>query len=235
MGTNGSGIRIISASTGKELSAIEHTSNADAICSNAVYSLLKEDDMLWVGTYMGGLSYTPNSWKFLFSVYSYPELFNSYNMNVRAFWVDADGKKVIGTRDGLYYISETEQRIRHYTHRNSILRSDIILSVKPFNRDFLIGTYGGGLYLLHRNTGELSFFQSDQCFMQGSFNGYERDGNNKLWIGSSKGVYVYDHLTGEYEVYNSRNSSLSVNSVFFIEGRFEGQDVAGHRRGRFYV
>lgn len=46
MGTNGSGIRIISASTGKELSAIEHTSNADAICSNAVYSLLKEDDML---------------------------------------------------------------------------------------------------------------------------------------------------------------------------------------------
>lgn len=70
------------------------------------------------------------------------------------------------------------------------------------------------MYLLHRNTGELSFFQSDQCFMQGSFNGYERDGNNKLWIGSSKGVYVYDHLTGEYEVYNSRNSSLSVNSVF---------------------
>lgn len=46
VGTNGSGIRIISASTGKELSAIEHTSNADAICSNAVYSLLKEDDML---------------------------------------------------------------------------------------------------------------------------------------------------------------------------------------------
>lgn len=84
MGTNGSGIRIISASTGKELSAIEHTSNADAICSNAVYSLLKEDDMLWVGTYMGGLSYTPAHGSF-FSVYSYPELFNSYNMNVRAF------------------------------------------------------------------------------------------------------------------------------------------------------
>lgn len=92
VGTNGSGIRIISASTGKELSAIEHTSNADAICSNAVYSLLKEDDMLFVGTYMGGLSYTPAHGSF-FSVYSYPELFNSYNMNVRAFWVDADGKK----------------------------------------------------------------------------------------------------------------------------------------------
>ncbi len=216
VGTNGSGIRIISASTGKELSAIEHTSNADAICSNAVYSLLKEDDMLFVGTYMGGLSYTPAHGNF-FSVYSYPKLFNSYNLNVRAFWVDTMGEKIIGTRDGLYYISETERKVRHYTHRNSILRSDIILSVRPFNRDFLIGTYGGGLYLLRRNTGELSFFKSDQCFMQGSFCGYAWDGNDKLWIGSSDGVYVYDHLTGKYEAYNSRNSSLSVNTVFSLK------------------
>ena len=44
---------------------LTHTSNADAICSNAVYSLLKEDDMLFVGTYMGGLSYTPVSYTHL--------------------------------------------------------------------------------------------------------------------------------------------------------------------------
>ena len=216
VGTNGNGIKIINAFTGKELSAIEHTSGMDAICSNAVYSLLKEDDMLFVGTYMGGLSYTPTHGN-VFSVYSRPNLFNSYNLNVRAFWVDADGKKVIGTRDGLYYISETERKIKHYTHRNSILRSDIILSVNPLDQNFLIGTYGGGLYLLHSNTGDLSFFKPDQCFMQGSFNGYEKEGNDKLWIGSSNGVYVYDRLTGEYEVYNSRNSSLSINSVFSLK------------------
>ena len=216
VGTNGNGIKVINASTDKELSVIEHTSGGDDLCSNAVYSLLKEGDMLFVGTYMGGLSYTPTHGN-LFSVYSCPELFNSYNLNVRAFWVSADGKKVIGTRDGLYYISETERKIRHYTHRNSILHSDIILSVKPLEQDFLIGTYGGGLYLLHGNTGELSFFKPDQCFMQGSFNGYEKDRNNQLWIGSSNGVYVYDHSTGKYEVYNSRNSSLSINSVFSLK------------------
>lgn len=79
--------------------------------------------------------------------------FNSYNMNVRAFWVDADGKKVIGTRDGLYYISEMERRIRHYTHRNSILRSDIILSVKPFNRDFFNWNLWRGLVLASQEYG----------------------------------------------------------------------------------
>ncbi len=222
VGTNGNGIRIISSSTGKEFSAIEHSSNDDAICSNAIYSLLKEDDILFVGTYMGGLSYTPAHGSF-FSVYSYPKLFNSSNMNVRAFWVDEDGKKVIGTRDGLYYISEKERSIRHYNHRNSILRSDIILSVKPFNDDFIIGTYGGGLYLLNRSTGELSFFQQDQCFKQGAFNGYERDGNNKLWFGSSNGVYVYDISTGKYIVYNSSNSSLSINSVFSLKSDSKGR------------
>ena len=67
------------------------------------------------------------------------------------------------------------------------------------------------------------FFNQINCFMQGSFNGYERDVNNKLWIGSSKGVYVYDHLTGEYEVYNSRNSSLSVNSVFSLKADSKGR------------
>ena len=216
VGTNGSGIRIISASTGKELSAIEHTSNADAICSNAVYSLLKEDDMLWVGTYMGGLSYTPAHGSF-FSVYSYPELFNSYNMNVRAFWVDADGKKVIGTRDGLYYISEEENIVKHYTIKSSILRSDIILSVKPLGEDYLIGTYGGGMYLLHAETGKLSFFKPDDCFRQNSFTGCERDKEGKYWIGSSYGVYVYNALTGQYVNYNNRNSSLAINSIFTLK------------------
>lgn len=222
VGTNGNGIRIVSASTGKKLSAIEHTASADAICSNAVYSLLKEGDMLFVGTYMGGLSYTPVRGNY-FSVYSYPNLFNSYNLNIRAFWVDADGKKVIGTRDGLYYISEIERKVRHYTHRNSILRSDIILSVKPFKQGYLIGTYGGGLYLLHRDTGELSFFNLDPCFMEGSFSGYEKDRDGNLWIGSSKGVYVYDYLTGKYEVYNNRNSSLSLNSIFSLRADSKGR------------
>lgn len=215
VGTNGSGIKIMQASTGKELSTIEHLAGTDGICSNAIYSLLKEGDMLFVGTYMGGLSYTPRHGS-VFSVYSYPDLFNSYNLNVRAFQVDKEGKKVIGTRDGLYSISEKEKKIRRYTHKNSILRSDIILSVKPLDQNYLIGTYGGGLYLLHSDTGELSFFKPEDCFKQGSFNGYEKDKEGRLWISSSNGVYVYDHLTGEYEVFNSRNSSLSINSVFSL-------------------
>ena len=215
VGTNGSGIKILKASTGREVASMEHSVHENAICSNAVYSLLKDKDVLYVGTYMGGLSYTPTC-RDVFSVYSFGSKFDSRNLNVRAFWIGTDGRKVIGTRDGLYYISERENIVRHYVAKSSILRSDIILSVRPLGNDYIIGTYGGGMYLLNADTGELSFFKSDECFKQHSFVGCERDHEGKYWIGSSYGVYMYDESTEEYINYNNRNSSLSINSIFTL-------------------
>lgn len=216
IGTNGSGIKIVKATTGEELSSIEHLVGEGGICSNAVYSLLKEKDILYVGTYMGGMSYTP-TYGDMFSVYSYSSLFDSYNMNVRAFFIDTRGRKVIGTRDGLCYISEGEHLVKNYTSKSSILRSNIILSVRPLEDDYLIGTYGGGMYLLHSGTGELTFFKPDDCFKQNSFTGCEKDKDGLYWIGSSHGVYVYNKSTDKYTVYNNRNSSLSINSIFVVK------------------
>lgn len=216
VGTNGSGIKIVKATTGKELSSIEHSVDEGGIGSNAIYSLLKDKNILYVGTYMGGLSYTPTRGN-MFSVYSCPSLFDSYNMNVRAFYIDTLGRKVIGTRDGLYYISEKEHLFRSYTSTSSILRSNIVLFVKPLGKSYLIGTYGGGMYLLHAKTGELSFFKSEDCFMENSFTGCEKDKDGKYWISASNGVYMYDPSTDKYVVYNSGNSSLSCKSIFTVK------------------
>lgn len=214
VGTNGSGIRIISASTGKELSAIEHTSNADAICSNAVYSLLKEDDMLWVGTYMGGLSYTPAHGSF-FSVYSYPELFNSYNMNVRAFWVDADGKKVIGTRDGLFYIDEENHRYKSF--KVPQLRSNMIFSCLYYQNEYYIGTYGGGMYVLNPATLTLRDFEPDggMPFSKGHIFCIKQDREKNLWIGTSLGIFCYKDGR-QIAHYTSANSKLPEGNVYEI-------------------
>lgn len=216
VGINGSGIKIVKASTGQEISSIEHSVQEGAICSNAVYSLLIDKDIIYVGTYMSGLSYTPTRGN-TFSVYSFSPKFDSYNLNVRAFWIGKQGRKVIGTRDGLYYISEKENLVKHYLAQSSVLRSDIILSVRPLGDDYLIGTYGGGMYLLHAETGELSFFKEDDSFKQNSFTGCEKDKEGRFWIGSSSGAYVYDGRTKTYINYNNRNSSLSINSIFTLK------------------
>ena len=60
-----------------------------ACCVRAIKraDLISNDRVLVIG--LGSIGYIMS------------QALNSYNMNVRAFWVDADGKKVIGTRDGL--------------------------------------------------------------------------------------------------------------------------------------
>lgn len=212
VGTNGGGVKVVSLADGKVLSSIEHTEAAGSISSNAVYSFLREGDITWIGTYMGGLNYTPTQGT-VFSVYSSP-MFNSAHHNVRSFWVGDEGCKVIGTRDGFYLISEKEKQVRRYSSKNSLLRSDIILSVYPFRNEYLIGTYGGGLYRLNPVTGDLSFFKDDDAFKTGSFPTFVQDKQGNLWMATSKGAYVYHPQTGKYTLYNNRNSALSINSIF---------------------
>lgn len=223
IGTNGNGIQIINVYTGRKTASIEHTLHENSLCSNAIYSLYVSNDVLFVGTYMGGISYTP-SCRNLFSIYQWKNIFSSKGLNVRAFWIDESKHiKVIGTRDGLYYISEDNNQMKHYTRKNSVLRSDIILTVIPFKEDYLIGTYGGGVYILSSSTGNLSFFKDNTDFCEGSFNGYVRDNVNRLWLGSSKGIYVYDEKTNSYKQYDSQNSSLLQNTIFTIKSDSKGR------------
>lgn len=214
VGTNGSGVKKVSVATGEVLSTIEHVLGGNGISSNAVYSFLKDGDVYWIGTYMGGLNYTPTRGD-LFSVYAFDKTFNSRNYNVRSFWIGADGHKIIGTRDGLIYISERENLVKQYTSKSSILKADIILSVFPLNsEEFLIGTYGGGLYKFHLLSNRLEYFHEDEVFKKGSFSCFHLDDRGRLWISSSQGVFVYNLHTKSYIHYDNTNSGLKHNSIF---------------------
>jgi ligand-binding sensor domain-containing protein/AraC-like DNA-binding protein len=214
-GTNGGGLLKISIGTGEIIGAVKHGSDKSGISSNAVYAFLKDGNMFWIGTYQGGLNYTPRR-ENRFLVYSFGDLFDSGKYNVRSFWIGEDGRKIIGTRnDGLIYISEKEKIVKSFSTRTSILKSDIILSVYPLDdRYFLIGTFSGGLYRFDSSTATLSLFHEDECFNNGSFPCFLRDREGNLWIGSSNGIYVYNTETNRYTVYNGTNSGLRHSSVF---------------------
>jgi len=214
VGTDGSGIQVISIKTGKVLSTIEYNTTGNGLSSNAIYSFLKDENTYWIGTYMGGLNYTPMT-NNLFSIYSYNSAFTSRKHNVRSFYILENGRKLIGTRDGLFYISEKEKIVKSYTSKTSILQADIILSIYPINENELfIGTYGGGLYTFNLNTLSLSFFDDDPKFKKGSFSSFFRDSQGSFWISSSSGVFMYNPETKEYVQYTNINSGLKDYAVF---------------------
>ena len=214
VGTNGGGVKKISMNTAQTQSTIEHVYGG-GISSNAVYSILRDHNTLWVGTYMGGINYNP-SYGDRFSVYSFRDRFNSRHYNIRSFWITTSGEKVIGTRDGFFYISEQQNLIKHYTIKNSILQSDIILSVYPFRGDYLIGTYGGGLYRFNPSTQALSYFIDEDLFKNGSFSSCATDRDGNLWIAGSTGAYVFNPKLENYIHYNNSNSGLNFHSIFSI-------------------
>lgn len=214
VGTNGNGLKIVSTKTGEIVDSIEHNSEGNGISSNAVYSFLKDGNIYWIGTYMGGLNYTPVIGD-KFKVYSWGSRFNSLHHNVRSFWITDDGRKFIGTRDGLIYISERDNIIKRYTTKNSILQADIILSVYPIDdNEVLVGTYGGGLYKFNSSTLALSYFDEDGEFKRGSFSSFIRVSDDEIWISSSHGVFLYNLEKEEFIHYTNANSSLKTNVIY---------------------
>ena len=216
VGCNGNGIQVFHIPTGRKVASMLHSTRDGGICSSAVYAFLKADGLFFIGSYMGGFCYTPMRGN-LFSTYSWNEVFHSSGLNVRTFYIDEEkGNKVVGTRDGLYFLSEQNNRLLRYTQRNSILRSDIILFVSPVGEDYLVGTYRGGLYVLSSESGQLSFFGEERSFKEESFSASAVDSKGNIWIGSSSGLYQYNSEDKKYKSYDNRNSSLSHHSIFSV-------------------
>lgn len=214
--TDGAGVHFISTRLNKEVQVFRHNVNdPTSIRSNSVYSLLVDKEgIVWIGYYQSGVDYSLYQ-SGLFETYRWND-FDSQDMVVRSFAVK--GKyKVIGTRDGLFFIDENKSVVRSYDSRQ--LRSNLVFSIQPFQSEFYIGTYGGGLWILNPENGSirpLTFPQ--EVFRSGTIFKMCTDASGNLWIAASTGVYCYQPSGKNLKEYTSRNSQLpegQVYSVFF--------------------
>lgn len=212
--TDGEGIFDYSLSTNSIKTHL--TSHADSplrLKSNSVYSLAVDNQgLLWIGYYQSGAEYTPYS-NDVFEVYTYPGVIDTHQFAVRAIAVNGD-EKLIGTREGLYYINERTGESRKFV--KPAIRSNIIFSITKIKGLYHIGTYTGGMYIFNPSTKTLSNFKDDDpTFTSGSIFSIEPDASGNIWIGTSNGVYCFrdgkmkNHFT-------STNSQLPAGNVYEI-------------------
>ena len=76
----------------------------------------------------------------------YAPFFDSRDMPVRALAIK-EKEKLIGSRDGLFYIDEENHRYKSF--KVPQLRSNMIFSCLYYQNEYYIGTYGGGMYVLN--------------------------------------------------------------------------------------
>lgn len=187
----------------------------EGIRSNSIYSLLVDNrGALWVGHFQAGLDYSLYQ-NGLFSTYSFPPLFNSTNLSVRSF-LNRGKEKVIGSRDGLFYINESTGTVKSFVR--PVLTSDLILTISFYEGEYYIGTYGGGMMVLNPQTLALTYFEEgdSELFHKGHIFCIKPDEKGNLWVGTSQGVFCYNKSAKQIKNYTSSNSQLPEGNVYEI-------------------
>lgn len=221
VGTDGNGVHFISTKQNKIVRSFQHeVGKGGSLRSNSVYSLLVDrNGLIWVGFYQLGLDYTLYQSE-LFRTYSYPPYLDTKDMPVRTITFRGS-EKLIGSRDGLYFIDE--QRGRYASFSAPQLRSSMIICSYAFQGKYYIGTYGGGMYVLDPATLSIRDFEPHvtQPFVKGQIFCIKSDAEDCLWIGTSAGLFRYKDgkMLNHYTSANSKLPEGNVYEVYFDSTR----------------
>lgn len=216
VGTNGQGLKVLSLADGSIRTFAHDKKVKNSISSNTVTAFLYDRGIEWIGTQFGGINYTlPGVDGGQFFYYNWRD-FYSTDYRVRCFYIFPDGDKLIGTRTGLFYISERKGIMRRYRMEDpaSGLRSDIILSIHPVKDRVLVATFGGGIHVFDKASLQLKDLSREEPFLYGCFFHFTQDRVGNLWIASQEGIYqstLDGHILRKYD---TLNSELKVNVVY---------------------
>lgn len=212
--TDGNGVHFLSHATQKVVKSYTYDPrNASSIRSNSVYSLLVDKEhIVWIGYYQAGFDYTLYQSQ-LFKTYAFPPYFDSHELPVRCFCL-FDQKKLIGTREGMFYIDEEQHLVKRFDKND--LGSNLILSICSYDEFFFIGTYGGGLSLLDAKTLSIRRPFSERVFQRGHVFHFAEDRSGNLWMATSEGVYCYQKEKKTMIAYTSANSQMPAGNVYYL-------------------
>ena len=217
IGTDGSGVYAYSTSSNKTVEHLTHDSRllqTGALRSNSVYSILVDDEgLIWVGYYQAGVDYTPMR-RDIFDVYGYGS-FDSEEKTIRAIAINGS-EKLIGTREGLYYINESTRQAAYFCVPR--IRANMVFAITGHKGKYYIGTFNGGMYVFDPASMILKDFDPDnEALTNGSVFSIVIDDTDNIWIGTSNGLFRYaDGLQKAHYTYgNSRLPQGNVYEIYF--------------------
>ena len=208
--TDGAGVSVVSLAT-DEIINTYNTQNG--LADNSVYSFLRTDSGInWFGYFRRGVSHD----YFSSPLFHYFEGngFSTYGLNVRSFCIDGE-RKVIGTREGLYYYDGHTSR---YYSPGELGGGGIVTSVVKYAGMYYIATFDNGVCRLDPATGRIERFGNNILLETASFGRLAVSPTNELWMASNAGVFVYNVAKNELHNFDSRNSQLFdsyANSLLF--------------------
>ncbi|MFR9603806.1 MAG: helix-turn-helix domain-containing protein [Rikenellaceae bacterium] len=205
---------------------IEHRINTvtQKITSNSIKSvLLDKQGILWLGSYSNGVYFLQPTRNLI----SQTEGISGYG--ARSMAIVSNSRYIIGSRDGLLHWIDGD--VDHFKSAEyPIIKSDIILTIYPYAGDlYLVGTFGGGVFLFDEKQGKPIPFNIDaelnRALDNESVYGIEFI-DNALYLFTLNGLYRYSEGMGVSQ-WTHLNSALPSSQLYAY-----GYDPS---RGIFYV
>ncbi len=203
--TDGNGAYILNTETNNIIKSYRTNTTDLSLPSNAVYTFWydKELNISWFGFASDGMCYNYNH-NPLFHIYKYKD-FDTKNLQIRSLRIH-NKDKAIGTRDGLYFISEDREIIKHFTPKE--IGGRTVTNIQYFGNHFVIATYEKGLSILDPTTLRLKHLNNNELIENANFSRIEPLANKWLFACSNMGIFILDTNFNIVKHFTSRNSEL---------------------------
>ncbi|QGY46780.1 response regulator [Maribellus comscasis] len=202
------GIFILDPAT-KETVNIQHSLEKSEyfLNDNATYCVFRsKEDIMWIGTYFGGINYTNlSNFKGFFTIYPGDGQNELRGKAVNQLYKDSKGILWIATEDGGVCTFNTEKKeiLDYYQHqeKNSLSSNNIHAICEDKNGNIWFGHFMTGIDIYNPRTGKfrnISILPDIKySITENSVYSIYKDSKENIWVGTRKGVYLYDYDTQE--------------------------------------
>lgn len=188
--------------------------NSIDFTDNVIASLYKgEEDVIWAGTWGAGLNlYNRKTGEIIHYSSQHADYRNLPNDFIHVIFKDSNGRKWIGTRNGLLIYDEKTKKFDDYRARfpgfklPGFQNNRIYCMIESSDKQIYIGT-GNGLYIIHTGTGNVSsFFAENSTISSNLVYTIIEDTDRQIWIGTTNGLDRYDPDKGSFKHYRKGES-----------------------------
>lgn len=180
---------------------------------------------IWVGTFGGGLNFLSQKEPYFKSIKHDPVIGNKNSLSHRIVFglcIDNNNSLWVATDGGGIDVYNNNEKVNNYSRINGkFVDNNVMSNFTDSEGNLWFGTLSGNIVrykIKSKSFEQLSCFNSKgiqvHCF-------YE-DKNRNIWIGSDKGLFVFNLSTGESKSYYTTNSELQDDVIRSITQSVNG-------------
>jgi PAS domain S-box-containing protein len=244
--TYGEGINRVDVSSGAVTVVRHDAKKPGSLVDNTVYSFYEDSKgRFWIGTLSHGIAVFNRTTGTCISdpAISSMDIAKMDSLTVLAITEDGAGKIIYGTFGGGVKLLDpathtTTSWKNNIIDVNSLAGNTILTLFRDENEKIWIGTYFGGISEYDAGSEHFHSYRNENphpaLLSDNNIRSVYRDDRGSIWLGTTKGLNIYDPVSGRCEVYahiDGDRSSLSENFVRAIFKDSKGIVWIGTRNG----